>query len=84
MHSHSQPTRTSDKLSNLRNCQFLFSAKQATTKSDDKLQDSTENKADTAAAKGIEAQQFKQWLENYIKQRMFRTCLFFISAIIFI
>jgi hypothetical protein len=56
----------------LNSCKICFLAQQSTTKSDNKSQDLTETEASTTTVTETDVQQFKQWLENYLKQRKLR------------
>jgi hypothetical protein len=53
----------------LNSCKICFLAQQSTTKSDSKSQDLNETEANTTTVNETDVQQFKEWLENYLKQR---------------
>ncbi len=72
MHPHSHPTGTNNKFSNSKSCKICFLAQQSTTKSDSKSQDLNETEANTTTVNETDVQQFKEWLENYLKQRKLR------------
>ena len=63
---------------------LMFEDEQRTTVLSENQVGSTESNASSTAAEGIEAQQFKQWFENYLKQCMLNISLFHLSFILFV
>ena len=78
-----RPSIRSDK--SLNSTRYFCSAPQVmTTKSSDEQQHSTESKTSATAANETETQQFKEWLDNYLKQCIYIAHDFFIiSTILF-